>query len=149
MLKRSLAGLFLIWAVLMTSAAMAADAPAASSDPPWVGGWVGARLQCRKDESGPVKCGTPSPFRVVFQADGTGLAQGDNFPAAFTWSVAAPGKMTVTPKDGTRKLELFDLKVESDFISFQAYIYPDTKKEEGEEYIHYVFDLAREEPPPQ
>ncbi len=109
-----------------------------------LGKWVGSRLQCRKEESGPVKCGTPTPFRIEFRADGTGSTQSEGFPPEFVFESMGKGKVIIISPDKSRKLELFDLKIENEFLSFQAYIYPETVKEVASEYTHYVFDLTLE-----
>ncbi len=109
-----------------------------------IGTWAGSRLQCRKDESGPVRCGTPSPFKIVFRADGTGKCEGEGFPPEFLYQTTASDKMVVTSVDKGRRWEFFDIKVENEYISFQTYVYPEAGNQAGGDYIHYIFDLARE-----
>jgi hypothetical protein len=129
----------------LASAQAAPEAPAEMTEV--FGSWIGSRLQCRKDESGPVRCGTPAPFQIALRKDGTGVSQGEGFPPTFTFKITGPGKMVITSTDGARTFEIFEIKVESDFISFQMYFYPDAGKSagEGEDYLHYIFDLAKQD----
>jgi hypothetical protein len=109
-----------------------------------VGAWVGSRLQCRKDESGPVRCGTPMASKFVFRADGTGICESEGMPPEFTYQVTAGNKFILTTPDKAGKWEFFDIKIENEYIQFQTYIYPDAAKDKGEDYIHYIFDMSRE-----
>lgn len=121
------------------------SAQAGGGNFPYLGAWVGARLQCRKEETGPVKCGTPSPFSIIFRADGTGTCKGEGLPPSFLYEMNGEDKVTIMSMDKSRSWDLFDFKIEDEFISFQAYIYPEEVEGAGENYIHYVFDLARDE----
>lgn len=116
------------------------------------GSWVGSRLQCKKDESGPVRCGTPSPFSISFNPGGAGVATGENFPSAFTYGAQGEGKVVITAAETGVKWELFDVKVENDFLTFQTYADAqgvprgsEGGEGSGEVYVHYIFDLARDE----
>ncbi len=127
--------------------ATAQVAPAAENGqmPEIIGNWIGSRLQCRKDETGPVRCGTPTPFQVTFRKDGTGTSQGEGFPSPFSYRISGPGKVAISSPDGSRTFEIFQIRVESDFISFQMYFYPEAVKSAGEDYIHYIYDLAKQD----
>ncbi len=142
-------GLLLAAVVAVAHPALAADQAAppapAGETPAYIGRWVGSRLQCRKEETGPVKCGMPSPFQVEFKADGTGTCVGEGFPPQFLHEAKDDNKVVLMSTDKSRRWELFELRVENEFLSFQAYIYPEGgNKDVGEEYTHFVFDLARD-----
>lgn len=145
MVKGRLRALALLVCLVTLVPGLLAAQPEGSGPLPYLGVWNGSRLQCRKDESGPVRCGTPSPFQITFRADGTGTIQGEGFPAAFLYEPKGTDRVVIMTPDRKRKWEFFDLKLESDFISFQTYVYPESSKEAGEDYIHYIFDLAKEE----
>ena len=109
----------------------------------YVGSWGGARLQCRKEEQGPVRCGTPSPFQITFKTDGTGICRSQDFPAEFLYESSEEGKMVIMDLDKTSQWDLFAMTLEDDFLSFQSYIrLSGPEGGEGDEYIHYIYDMA-------
>lgn len=114
----------------------------------YLGSWTGARLRCRRDESGPVRCGTPSAFKMSLRPDGTGTCMGEDFPPEFLHGFSDDGKLIIASTDKSRQWKFFDLKLAEGFLTFHLYIYPGGVESEEAEYIHYVFDLARDQGAP-
>jgi hypothetical protein len=112
------------------------------------GSWRGAKLKCRKEEGRAVRCGKPEPFEVTFNDDGTGVSADNRFPAAFTYDWTSPTEIVITPESGGEELKLFQFELEEGFLTFQAYIYlplEDTSLPAEVSYIHYIFDVIRED----
>jgi hypothetical protein len=112
------------------------------------GSWRGAKLKCRKEEGRAVRCGKPEPFEVTFNDDGTGTSADNRFPAAFTYAWTSPTEILISPQSGEDELKLFQFELEEGFLTFQAYIYlpvEDTSLPAEVNYIHYIFDVVRED----
>ena len=112
------------------------------------GSWRGAKLKCRKEEGKAVRCGKPEPFEVTFNDDGTGVSADNRFPTAFTYAWTSPTEIVITPESEGEELKLFQFELEEGFLTFQAYIYlplEDTSLPAEVSYIHYIFDVVRED----
>ena len=112
------------------------------------GEWVGARLLCRKEAGGAVRCGKPVAFAVTFNEDGTGTSMDEHFPNAFSYSWKSKSELVLAPDSGGEELTLFQLEIKEGSLTFQTYIYlalkdPSLPKEAN--YIHDIFDVNRVE----
>jgi hypothetical protein len=113
-----------------------------------VGEWVGARLLCRKEEGGSVRCGKPVSFQVAFKENRTGSSTDEHFPNSFSYRWKSESEMVLSAVPGEEEITLFQLGFDEGYLTFQAYIYlalkdPSLPKEAN--YIHYIFDVHRVE----
>ena len=126
----------------------AVAAPAAVNTP--IGGhWAGAKLRCQKEVGKLVRCGTPAAFEITFADDGTGSTPDENLPQEFSWRWNAANEIGLKPKAGGEETKLFSVEHQDESIlTFQAYIYLPTADPTAPvevRYIHYVFDVNRDE----
>jgi hypothetical protein len=114
------------------------------------GHWTGAKLRCQKEVGKLVRCGTPSAFEITFADDGTGSTPDENLPQEFTWRWLAATEIAMQPKAGGEEFKLFAVEQEEEesILTFQAYVYQPTADPTAPaeaRYIHYVFDVNRDE----
>ena len=126
----------------------AVAAPAAENTR--IGGhWTGAKLKCQKEVGKLVRCGTPAAFEITFADDGTGSTPDENLPQNFSWRWNAANEIGLKPKAGGEETRLFSVEHQDEAIlTFQAYIYLPTADPAAPievRYIHYVFDVNRDE----
>lgn len=107
------------------------------------GEWVGARLLCRKETDNAVRCGKPVDFSVTFHGDGTGSSTDEHFPHSFAYRWKSKSEMVLVPRPAGDELALFQLEIAEGFLSFQTYIYLAGQDANGQNYIHYIFDVQR------
>lgn len=125
------------------AAADAGETPGA--EPRIEGRWTGSKLRCQKEEDRLVRCGTPSPFLITFQADGRGATEGGSLPQSFLWRRADGGRVLLEPAAGGQALELFGFESDGEMLTFQAYVFlpaSDAELPPEARYIHYIFDVV-------